>query len=122
MRKQESRPENKLKGGQTRSVWSQNQVGDDDPRRYLHSSSDEDSEVGQVRVKDQGSKPRLASVQVQGVPTQGVVDTGADISIIGAELFKRVASVARLKKRNFKDPDKIPHTYDQRPFKLHGKN
>ena len=70
-------------------------------------------------MKDRGSKPRLASVQVQGVPTQGVVDTGADISIIGAELFKRVATVARLKKRDFKDPDKIPHTYDQRPFKLH---
>ncbi len=43
-------------------------MGDDDPRQYL---SDEDSEVGQ---EDQGSKPRLASVQ--GVPTQGVVDTG----------------------------------------------
>lgn len=41
LRKQESRPENRFKGGQTRSVWSHDQVEDDDPRQYLHSS-DED--------------------------------------------------------------------------------
>ncbi len=40
---------------------------------------------------------------------------------MGAELFKRVTSVARLKKKDFKDPDKTPHTYDGRPFKLHGR-
>ena len=109
----------------TKSVRSEEsepvmEVTDDDPRQYLYSS-DEDGGVGRVRVEDRGSKPRLAPVQVQGVPAQGFIDTGADISIIGAELFKKVAAAARLKKKEFKDPDKIPHPYDQRPFKLHGK-
>ena len=95
------------------------EVTGDDPRQYLYSS-DEDGGVGQVRVEDRGSKPRLAPLQVQGVPAQRFIDTGADISIIGAEMFKKVAAAARLKKE-FKDPDKIPHSYDQCPFKLHGK-
>ncbi len=89
----------------------------DDPRQYLYSS-DEEGAVKLVRVEDRGSKP---SVHVHGVPAVGIVDTGADICIMGAELFKRVASVARLKKKDFKDPDKTPHTYDDCPFKLHGK-
>ena len=109
----------------TKSVRSEEsepvlEVTSDDPRQYLYSS-DEDGGVGRVRVEDRGSKPRLAPVQVQGVPAQGFIDTGADISIIGAELFKKVAAAARLKKKEFKDPDKVPHSYDQRPFKLHGK-
>ena len=35
-------------------------------------------------------------MSVQGVPMEGVVDSGADITIIGGEMFKRVASVAKL--------------------------
>ena len=27
---------------------------------------------------------------------------------------------AKLKKRQFKEPDKVPHTYDRRQFKLDG--
>ena len=51
----------------------------------------------------------------------GLVDTAADITIIRGELFKKVASVARLKKRDFRPADKTPHTYDQKPFKVDGK-
>ena len=40
---------------------------------------------------------------------------------MGGVLFQKVASVARLKKRNFKLPDITPHGYDQRPFKLDGR-
>ena len=40
---------------------------------------------------------------------------------MGAELFKKVASVAQLKKSAFKKPDKIPYTYDHQPFSLDGK-
>ncbi len=51
----------------------------------------------------------------------GIVDTGADICIMEAELFESVFSVARRKKNDFKDPDKTPHNYDGCPFKLHGR-
>ena len=36
----------------------------------------------------------------------GVIDSGADITIIGGKLFKRVALAARLKKKDFMKPDK----------------
>ena len=55
---------------------------------------------------------------MQGVPAQGVVDSGGDITIIEGDLFKRVAAVAKLK--NLKKPDKVPRTYDHRPFTLDG--
>ena len=49
------------------------------------------------------------------------MDTGADITVMGSELFKKVAAVAGLKKRQFKPADKQPHTYDRRQFKLDGR-
>ncbi len=58
---------------------------EDDPHQYLYSS-DEEGAVKLVRVEDRGSKPCLASVNVHGVPAVGIVDTGADICIMGAEL------------------------------------
>ena len=51
----------------------------------------------------------------------GIIDSGADITIIGGRLFKRVALAARLKKKDFMKPDKTPRTYDQKPFTLDGK-
>ena len=50
----------------------------DDPRTYLHS----DSEVCVVRVQDEGSKRHYAHVTVEGMETQGLVNTGTDITII----------------------------------------
>ena len=93
------------------------------PYDFLHSSSDEDDpvNVNVVRVTDQGSVPRCVGVQVQGVPAYGLIDSGADITIIGGTLFKKVATVARLKKRDFMKADKVPRTYDQRPFQLDGR-
>ena len=72
-----------------------------------------------ARVRDKGSRQRCARVEVQGVEAWGVVDTGADITIMGGELFKKVATVARLK--DFKPADKKPYTYGDRPFKLDGR-
>ena len=69
-------------------------------------------EIQSVRVEDHSSKPCHARAQVEGVPAEGVIDTSADITIIGENLFRRVAAVARLKKKNFKEADKIPQTYD----------
>ena len=40
---------------------------------------------------------------------------------MGADLFKKVAAAAHLKNRNFKKPDKVPYTYDQKPFNLDGR-
>ncbi len=50
----------------------------EDPRQYLYSSED-DGEVGQIRVEDRGSKFRAVPAQVQGVPAKGVIDTGAEL-------------------------------------------
>ena len=93
----------------------------DNPLHYLVSSSDE--EVRLVHISDEGSRSKYAPVQIQGVPAQGSVDRGADISIMGKELFKKVAAVGRLKKKDFKKPDKIPRSYDRKrkPISLDGR-
>ena len=54
---------------------------------------------------------------VQGVTADGVIDTGADITIMGQELFVRVVAAARLRK-TFRKPDKVPQTYDCKTFHL----
>ena len=60
-------------------------------------------------------------VDVQGVPAEGIIDSEADITIMGGELFRQVAAVAKLRKHDLMNPDKIPRNYDQCPFKLDGK-
>ena len=94
-----------------------------EPREFLHSSSDEENPaaVKAVRITDQGSVPQCVRVQVQGVPAYGLIDSGADITIIGGTLFKKVATVAKLRKRDFMKADKVPRTYDQRPFQRDGR-
>ena len=72
-------------------------------------------------MDDGGSQIHCAKVQVQGVPAYGIIDSGADITIIGGSLFRKVATVARLKKKNFKKADKMPRGYDQKPFSLDGR-
>ena len=95
----------------------------DDPTQYLLSDdSDSDStEVHQVRVHDRGSKPQCVRVVVQGVPMYGIVDSAADITIMGGDTFKQVAAAAKLRKKDFKTPDQVPHNYDHRPFHLDGR-
>ena len=51
----------------------------------------------------------------------GIIDTAADITIMGDQLFCKVASVAHLKKKQLKKADKTPRNYDQRPFRLDGR-
>ena len=89
---------------------------------YLfNSSGTEDGDVHQVRVQDKGSQPWCARMEIEGVPVMGVVDSGADIEIIGGELFRRVAAVAKLRRKTLKKANKVPKTYDQRPFTLDGR-
>ena len=74
-----------------------------------------------MHVKDGGSHPQRVRVEIQGVPAEEVIDSGADITILGGELFKKVAAVTRLKKKDLKEADKTPCNYDQIPFKLDGR-
>ena len=60
-------------------------------------------------------------VDVHEVPARGIIDSGADVTIINGDLFQRVATIACLKKSTFKKLDRIPVTYDQKPFTLHGR-
>ena len=41
--------------------------------------------------------------------------------VLNGPMFKRVAAVARLKKRDIKALDNMPHAYGQKPFKLDGR-
>ena len=83
--------------------------------------SDDGDNICQIRINDGGSQQQYANVQLEGVPAKGITDTGADITIVGGDLFRRVATVARLSKSQLKKPDKVPRTYDKRPFVLDGK-
>ena len=102
-------------------ITTPSQGSEDDPRQYLLPDSDEEVQVDEIRVSDQGSCPQTVRVVIAGVPVEGVVDTAADITIIGAEVFKRIASVAKLRRRHLKPVDKTPHTYDRKTFHLDGR-
>ena len=80
----------------------------------------EDDAVCQVRITDQGSKAQSVKVNIHGVIAHGIIDTAADITIMGGKLFKEVATVARLRKKDFKPADKVPCTYNRQPFNLDG--
>ena len=67
-----------------------------------------------------GASPQSVQVIVAGVPVDGIVDTAADIAIVGTETFKHIAAVAKLKRRDLKPADKTLHTYDQKIFRLDG--
>jgi len=62
------------------------------PMDILFLDSD-DRTVGAVCVKDHGSQSRTVVVDIAGVFAQGLVDTGADITIMGPELFKKITSI-----------------------------
>lgn len=46
----------------------------------------------------------------------GVVDTAADVTIMGGDVFKEVAATCKLHKRDFKPVNKTPFIYDRKPF------
>ena len=92
----------------------------EDPLDFLLSGSDDEA-VKKVELRDEGSVPKCVSVLIQGVAATGLIDSGADITIMGGELFKRVAVAAKLKKRDLHKSDKTPKTYDQRTFTLDGR-
>ena len=78
-----------------------------DPLDLLYSSFDEETDIQPIQVTDEDSQSQLAHVIVQGVPADGVIDTGVDITIIGRDLFTKVAAATRLSEKNFRKPDKV---------------
>jgi len=56
-------------------------------------SETEDGSVRQVRIEDRGGKQQYADVLIEGVPARGVIDSGAEVSIINGKLFARIAAV-----------------------------
>ena len=68
--------------------------------QLLYSDSEDSGEsVNTIRVSDKGSLPQCVRVLIQGVSVYGIIDTAADITIMGGQLFRKVASVAHLKKK-----------------------
>ena len=72
-------------------------------------------------MEDMGSHPKYAEVLVEGVSLQGVVDTGSDLTIMGKEAFKKVAIVAKLRKKDFRPADKKVYNYDDKVKTLDGR-
>ena len=67
----------------------------------LYSSSEEsDSKVDIVRVR----------VNIPEVPSLGVIDSGLDITIMKCDLLCKVATVAKLQKKDLKQPDRSPRS------------
>lgn len=69
-------------------------------------------------MQNRGSEVRLVQLDIQGVLADGVIDTGSDVLIMSQKLFARVASVAKLHKKNFRMPDKVTCTYNRKTFHL----
>jgi len=96
----------------------------EDPLTCLLPDSESDSDgdgLKVVTVADEDSKSQKARVIVGGVPLSGIIDSGADITIMGGTAFKKMAAVAKSKKWDFKSPDKVPRNYDRQPFHIDGK-
>ena len=71
-------------------------------------------------MRDKGSSLKNGHVTIEGEPCLRIIDTGSDTTIVGGDLFKKIAAVSRLKKRDFRQPDKTPVTYNQQAFELRG--
>ena len=106
-RRRESKGPSQTNSSQAKQIQSGSQKSREDrqsteqvastPENLLYSDSDsETAKSYTLRVADGGSIAQCVKVQVQGVPAYGLIDTGADISIIGGKLFKKVTTVARL--------------------------
>ena len=62
------------------------------------SDEESDERVSTIRIKDQGSQPQCVQLELQGVPAYGIVHSGADITIIGGKLLRKMSAVVKLQK------------------------
>lgn len=79
------------------------------PYDLLFSDLEDEKVMKQVKVTDSGRRLQLAWVDIQGVPAHGLVDTAADVTIMGGKLFALVAASARLYRRS---QTRVPRSYD----------
>ena len=49
-----------------------------------------------VCIKYEGSQPQCVRVELQGVPVYGVVDSWADVTIVGCKLLCKVSAIIKL--------------------------
>ena len=73
--------------------------GMEDPLYYLASSSEEGENVHLVHIEGKGSMTHCVRLMMQSVPVYGIIYSGANITTMGGRLFKKVALVAKLRKR-----------------------
>ena len=59
------------------------------------------STLTQATHQTDDDSPQSATVNVEGVPVTGIIDTGSDITIISGDMFKTVIAKAGLKKEEF---------------------
>ena len=89
------------------------------PLDLLYSSASDDQSARLISVQDKDSCPKYVYVNREGKPCLGIIDISSDITTVGGDLFKKIATVSRLK-RDFRQPDKTLVAYNQQPFQLHG--
>ena len=71
-----------------------------------------------VSVVDEGSRSQKAKVIVGEVPLSVIIDSGADITVMGGSAFKQMTLVTKVKRWDFKASDKVPRKYDHQPFHI----
>ena len=69
------------------------------PLDLLYSSDSDDQSARLISVQDKDSCPRYVYVNTESKPCLGIIDTSSYITTVGGDLFKKIATVSRLKKR-----------------------
>ena len=59
-------------------------------------------------MTDKGSRKWYAEVQLEGVSALGIIDSGSDITIVGGDLFRHIATVAKLRKASYRNLTRFP--------------
>ena len=64
-----------------------------------------------IQVTDKGSNSHQAEVFIQGVPAEGLIDSGVEITCNhGRRIIQEGSHSQQIEEKDFKKPDKIPKT------------
>ena len=69
------------------------------PLDLLYSSDSDDQSARLISVQDEDSCPKYVHVNTEGKSCLGIIDTSSDITTVGGDLFKKIVTVSKLKKR-----------------------
>ena len=67
---------------------------------------------GQNDSHGEESSRKGVTVEIEGVPATGIIDTGSDITVVEICLIKTIITTAGLKEENFKPANKQAFNYD----------